>query len=563
MDEKIPTTSHGRGERGDAQDSRSTYVKEHDERDVVHGNGLVSRKDASSGSSSSSSTSTDLEKGIASINATNNEHIPRSQVTTTSLPTENTSLPTNEPKLPDNTPQADDHTYPEGGLAAWLVVFGSFTGMTAGFGLMNTIGTFQAYLSTHQLVDYSPSTVGWIFSLYTFLAFFCGVQIGPIFDAKGPRWLVVAGSVCLVGGTLAFAESTSMFTPPPRALPLSTHASPPSPSNLALRSSYILLTTILSVGLWHFLLTFSILCGLGTSLIFTPAVAAISHWFLHRRAFATGLATTGGSIGGVIFPLMLQRLFPLVGFAWAVRVLALTFLALCIVANLLIRSRLPAPDPAPTVKDMLPDWRIFRKNWVFILTTAGVFFLEWALFVPLSYISSFALAKGINSSFAYQLLAVVNCGSFFGRWAPGLIADKVGRFNTMIATVALCLVSVLALWLPSNSVPSTDSETKMTPLIVVFGLLFGFASGSNISLTPVCVGQLCDTEVFGRWYAGLYTVVSFGCLTGLPIAGALLKADGGNYMGLILFTAVSYACGLWCFVWARVLVVGWKVGKIY
>lgn len=36
-------------------------------------------------------------------------------------------------------PSADgDATYPEGGLRAWLVVFGSFCGMTAAFGFMNT-----------------------------------------------------------------------------------------------------------------------------------------------------------------------------------------------------------------------------------------------------------------------------------------------------------------------------------------------------------------------------------------------------------------------------------------
>ena len=315
--------------------------------------------------------------------------------------------------------------------------------------------------------------------------------------------------------------------------------------------------------LWHFILTFSILCGLGTSLIFTPAVSAIAHWFKRRRAFATGLATTGGSFGGVVFPLMLQRLFPLLGYSWAIRVQAFIFLGLCTVANILIRSRLPAPDPAPTVRDMLPDWRIFRNNWVFILTTAGVFFVEWALFIPLGFISSFALAHNINSTFAYQILAIINGGSFFGRWAPGLVADKVGRFNTMIMTVALCLISVLAFWLPTNSVTAMASQRQMTPLIVVFAILFGFGSGSNISLVPVCVGQLCGTEVFGRWYAGLYTVVSFGCLTGLPIGGALVKADGGNYLGLILFTALSYAAGLGCFVWARVIVVGWELSKIY
>lgn len=107
--------------------------------------------------------------------------------------------------------QADGHAFPEGGLRAWLVVLGSFSGMTASFGILNSAGTFQAYLSTHQLVLESPSAVGWIFSLYAFLTFFCGVQIGPVFDAYGPRWLVFAGSVFLVGGMMGVAESSSKW----------------------------------------------------------------------------------------------------------------------------------------------------------------------------------------------------------------------------------------------------------------------------------------------------------------------------------------------------------------
>ena len=105
--------------------------------------------------------------------------------------------------------QADGHAFPEGGLRAWLVVLGSFSGMTASFGILNSAGTFQAYLSTHQLAHESPSAVGWIFSLYACLTFFCGVQIGPGFDAYGPRWLVFAGTVCLFGGMMGVAESTS------------------------------------------------------------------------------------------------------------------------------------------------------------------------------------------------------------------------------------------------------------------------------------------------------------------------------------------------------------------
>ena len=310
--------------------------------------------------------------------------------------------------------------------------------------------------------------------------------------------------------------------------------------------------------LWHFILTYSVLCGVGSSLIFTPAIGSIAHFFDKRRAATTGLASTGGSVGGIIFPLMLQRLFPEVGFKWATRILAFLSLFLLGIANLLIRGRLQGSKDSHVVQNIWPDWRIF-KNRVFSLITVGVFFIEWALFIPLSYISSYALARGVSPALSYQLLAILNAGSFFGRWAPGFMADLFGRFNTMIITVALCLISVLAVWLTD----SPEDGSRGIAQLIIFCVFFGFASGSNICLTPVCVGQLCDTEVFGRWYAGLYTVVSFGCLTGVPIAGQLLASGGGNYNVLIGFVGACYGAGLMCFIWARVLKVGWGLRRIY
>ena len=113
---------------------------------------------------------------------------------------------------PDDTSGAPEVAYPEGGLRANLVVLGAFCAMLSCFGLMNTIGTLQTYLSTHQLASYSPSAIGWIFSIYIFMAFFGGVQIGPIFDAKGPRWLIAAGTVAIVGGVVRNAPAPKELT---------------------------------------------------------------------------------------------------------------------------------------------------------------------------------------------------------------------------------------------------------------------------------------------------------------------------------------------------------------
>jgi len=88
--------------------------------------------------------------------------------------------------------------FPEGGRRAWLVVFGSWCALFSSLGLMNTMGAFQAYISTHQLKHLDVAVVGWIFSLYAFLTFGVGLFVGPLFDKYGPKWLVLSGSVLVV-----------------------------------------------------------------------------------------------------------------------------------------------------------------------------------------------------------------------------------------------------------------------------------------------------------------------------------------------------------------------------
>lgn len=302
---------------------------------------------------------------------------------------------------------------------------------------------------------------------------------------------------------------------------------------------------------WHFMVVLSIVGGLGTSVVFTPAIAVIGHYFLRKRGQWTGLVAVGGSLGGIIYPLMLQSLFPKIGFAWSTRVLALIDIVLAIFANLFIKSRLPKKEL--TKENLMPDPRIFRDP-VFTITTLGVFFLEWGIFNPLAYLSSYALNAGVSTTFSYQVIAIMNAGSCFGRYFPGLIADKIGRFNSAILTGLLCIISTFALWLPAKD---------NIPLIIVFAVIFGFASGSGISLIPVCVGQLCETKHYGRYYATCYTVASISCLTGIPIAGSLITAAGDTYWGLIVFTGLSYAASTAAFLAARVIRAGWNWKTVF
>ncbi|CAH0018587.1 unnamed protein product [Clonostachys rhizophaga] len=420
----------------------------------------------------------------------------------------------NESPLSSPSIDSDQQTYPEGGLQAWLVVFGAFCALGAVFGIINTSAVFESHLKEHQLSEYGESQIGWIFSLYLFLVFFIGIQVGPIFDTYGPRLLVLTGSLLMVASLMFLSISTEYY---------------------------------------QIIMTYSVMGGIGGALLYCPAYGAIAHFFNAKRGLATGIATTAGGIGGIVFPLMLQPLLGKdgVGFAWSCRILGFVILFLCVIANLFIRSRLSS-ERRPRKCSVWPDFSILRHRG-FACAAVGVFFTEWGLFVPLTYIISYAQSHGNGGIESSILLASLNAGSVLGRFLPGLLADYVGRFNVIIGTLSLCVITLLGMWLPAGNSKS---------LLFAFCTLFGFASGSNLGLIPVCIGQFCDCRNYGRYITVANMIASFGTLTSVPIGGAMLGLGGSTgWTGLILFSAIAYVMALSCFVCARVSSTGWKLWK--
>lgn len=143
------------------------------------------------------------------------------------------------------------------------------------------------------------------------------------------------------------------------------------------------------------------------------------------------------------------------------------------------------------MKTALPDLTILRSHPL-VWTAFGIFFMEWGLFVPISYLKSYAPEHGLASSFSYLLMSLINGAAIPGRWLPGYLSDKFGRFNVLIITIFTCALSSAALWLPSGS---------SVPMLAAYAVVFGFFSGSTLSLAPVCLGQLCAIESYGRYYA--------------------------------------------------------------
>lgn len=93
-----------------------------------------------------------------------------------------------------------------------------------------------------------------------------------------------------------------------------------------------------------------LVAGLGAGLLYLPSLGIVSHYFRVKAPLMLGIVSTGGSVGAVLHPIMLNRLFDSVGFHNAVRINAGMNAGLLIIANLVIRARLP---PRPAAKRLL------------------------------------------------------------------------------------------------------------------------------------------------------------------------------------------------------------------
>lgn len=162
--------------------------------------------------------------------------------------------------------------------------------------------------------------------------------------------------------------------------------------------------TSISSEYYQFILAQGICNPLGASLIFYPALSCTATWFDKRRALAFGIVSSGSSVGGVIFPTMLSRLLPRIGFGWSLRIPGFIVLALLVVANLTVRSRV-APVPRPV---KLNDYVGPFSELPFVLLMLAACCGFFAMFVPINYVILEAQEDGVDRELASYLLAILN-----------------------------------------------------------------------------------------------------------------------------------------------------------
>ncbi|KAJ7728580.1 hypothetical protein DFH07DRAFT_782167 [Mycena maculata] len=228
-----------------------------------------------------------------------------------------------------------------------------------------------------------------------------------------------------------------------------------------------------------------------------------------KLAFAIGFPVGTASLGGIIYPVMLNKLPQRIGFA--------------------ITAPRPRIEPLPPLAQLLA-FRAFRDPAYTCLCLAG-WFTVLATWNPFFYVGLYGAAAsgGASTALTPYYLAIMSATAILARIGSEFVADRVGRFNVICGSTTLSAILILALWHTSAAQPN----------LIACSALYGFSSGpffALISISPL--GEV------GARVGMLFAFMSTAALAGTPIGGIFIRAATlPNFRHLILFSGIMALVG--------------------
>lgn len=389
----------------------------------------------------------------------------------------------------DQTQEPTVGSQQDGGTYAWLAVFGTCLVFFNTWGLVQAFGAYQSYYTTNMLRTYNASTISWIGTIQSFLLVSGGVITGPIFDQGYLRPLIMVGSTMIVLGMMM----------------------------LSLAEKY-----------YQILLAQSICVGLGSGMLFTPALAQVTVLFNRRRPLALGLSMIGSGLGGIIYPIVFRQLEPRIGFGWTTRIIAFISLATLAVAVLVLCWRKPNKQPPRSLFDFAA-WRepAFVTYSISTFLTFTGYWIPW-FFIPLY--GQFAV--GATATFSAYLLSITNATGIVGRLMTPLFQRRLSPLQVLLG---VHILGDILIW---SWISIGDSFGGF----VSFCVLWGLFSGPMAVLPAAAVAELSPSlNVIGTRMGMVWAVSSVGNLIGTPIAGAVSNPTKDNFLGGQIYSGTCMA----------------------
>jgi MFS transporter, OFA family, oxalate/formate antiporter len=276
-------------------------------------------------------------------------------------------------------------------------------------------------------------------------------------------------------------------------------------------------------------LTYGLIGGLGTGIVYVGVVGHMVRWFPQQRGFAVGMVAAGYGMGAILTTFPIASSLASSGLEQTLIVFGL----ILAVVGVLAAQGLRQPDAAPA--GAAASSRAGRgRDWKPLEILRQPLF--WLLFVMMSMMSTSGLmVTSQMASFAREFgvadvlvlgLAALPLALTVDRFTNGLtrpffgwISDRYGRENTMFMAFALEAVA-MALWLTFRDQPAV--------FVLMSGVVF-FGWGEIFSLFPSTLTDTFGTLHATANYGCLYMAQGVGAIFGGPLA-ALMHEKLGSWV---------------------------------
>lgn len=274
----------------------------------------------------------------------------------------------------------------------------------------------------------------------------------------------------------------------------------------------------LSRTLLQYALSYGLLIGLGTSAMFAPLMADISHWFEKRRGLAVSICACGNALSGTVWPPLLQHVIASEG--WRTMHIAYGALAAIFLLPLALAFRTRGPRVAThqgaTAWQPLPI-SLSPGFLQFLLIIAGVGCCV-AMATPQVHIVAYCTDLGYGPARGAEMLALMLGMSVASRLIAGVLADRFGAMETLLLGSVLQAATLL-LYLPFDG---------LAPLYLI-SAMFGLFQGGIIPMYALVVRDYYPPREAGQRVGVVIMATLSGMAFGGWVTGAIFDATGSYH----------------------------------
>jgi MFS family permease len=284
-------------------------------------------------------------------------------------------------------------------------------------------------------------------------------------------------------------------------------------ATLALSAGLILAS--LSTSVWQFALAQGLLVGLGSSAMFGPLIADISHWFRKRRGIAVSTAAAGNYLSGAFWPGISPYLLEHYGWRATYAGIGIFCVVTMVPLVLLLRRRIDSAqivDQSHVARQRsLP---LTPRQLQLLLVIAG-FGCCMAMSMPQVHIVAYCMDLGYGLARGSEMLSIMLVGGVVSRLASGFIADRIGGIRTLlIGSVGQALA--LAAYIPFDGLAS----------LYVVSLVFGLSQGGIVPCYAIIVREYLPAAEAGRRIGLVMMATVIGMAVGGWMTGVIYDWTG-------------------------------------